>query len=544
MKNKIVFKIVKNCLIVSFYKKEFKEENLNNTNVIDTKEMIFSEEYINENLELVSSFLNVVIIKREVNKIIIKNYDLCLLSLSILDKIPNIKELIIKEDKIISYSIFLKLLDNKSLTKIDIYDIPPYLLERLDINKKLEVNIRSEILFISNFMEQNNLNTYSDIFYKKKIIINQFEPNDFEEFNSFIAINKKLKIIEFNYIDEHLFSFILNKLVEFKKKSIKIIINEGPSDVKKIIEVVSTYKKGNELLLRERDINFKINYSDKYKNENIGKQINFTFIKITLIGVILTVSIMISINFYRNLKDTKKYELIESDLNALMKDIVNETDNNYEEPEIIVPNDEDKDKLTTTTTTSLYDVKYEKVFDKLLTINNDTIGWLTVNNTNIDYPVVVASDNDFYLTRDYYKNKNRHGWIFMDYRNSIDDLSKNTIIYGHNLANQKMFGTLRYALNSSWYQKISNQVITFNTLNKNMRWQIFSIYKVPVTTDYLYTDFNTTEEFISFVNKMKERSIYNFNIEINEDDNILTLSTCSDGHDQRLVIHAKLIKED
>lgn len=544
MKNKIVFKIVKDCLIASLYKKEFKEENLNNTNVIDTKEMIFSEEYINDNLELVSSFLNVVIIKREVTKVIIKNYDLCLLCLSILDKIPNIKELTIKEDKIISYSIFLKLLENNYLTKIDIYDIPPYLLERLDINKKLEVNIRSEILFVSNFMEQNNLNTYSDIFYERKIVINKFEPNDFEEFNSFIAINKKLKIIEFNYIDEELFPFILNKLIVFNKKGIKIIINEGPNDVKKIIDIVSTYKKGNELLLRERDINFKINYSDKYKNENIGKQINFTFIKITLIAVIFTVSIMISINFYRNLKDTKKYELIENDLNAIMKDIANESDNNYDEPEIIVPNDDDKDRLTTTTTTSLYDIKYEKVFDKLLTINDDTIGWLTVNNTNIDYPVVVASDNDFYLTRDYYKNKNRHGWIFMDYRNSIDNLSKNTIIYGHNLANQKMFGTLRYALNSSWYKKISNQVITFNTLNNNMRWQIFSIYKVPVTTDYLYTDFNSEEEFINFANKMKERSIYNFNVEITTDDNLLTLSTCSDGHDQRLVIHAKLINED
>ncbi len=544
MKNKIVFKIVKDCLIASLYKKEFKEENLNNTNVIDTKEMIFSEEYINDNLELVSSFLNVVIIKREVTKVIIKNYDLCLLCLSILDKIPNIKELTIKEDKIISYSIFLKLLENNYLTKIDIYDIPPYLLERLDINKKLEVNIRSEILFVSNFMEQNNLNTYSDIFYERKIVINKFEPNDFEEFNSFIAINKKLKIIEFNYIDEELFPFILNKLIAFNKKGIKIIINEGPNDVKKIIDIVSTYKKGNELLLRERDINFKINYSDKYKNENIGKQINFTFIKITLIAVIFTVSIMISINFYRNLKDTKKYELIENDLNAIMKDIANESDNNYDEPEIIVPNDDDKDRLTTTTTTSLYDIKYEKVFDKLLTINDDTIGWLTVNNTNIDYPVVVASDNDFYLTRDYYKNKNRHGWIFMDYRNSIDNLSKNTIIYGHNLANQKMFGTLRYALNSSWYKKISNQVITFNTLNNNMRWQIFSIYKVPVTTDYLYTDFNSEEEFINFANKMKERSIYNFNVEITTDDNLLTLSTCSDGHDQRLVIHAKLINED
>ena len=106
-----------------------------------------------------------------------------------------------------------------------------------------------------------------------------------------------------------------------------------------------------------------------------------------------------------------------------------------------------------------------------------------------------------------------------------------------------MFGTLRYALNSGWYKKSSNQIITFNTLNENIRWQIFSIYKIPVTTDYLYTDFSNDDEFIEFVNQMKSRSIYDFNVDISKDDNILTLSTCSNGHDQRLVIHAKKIKE-
>ena len=99
------------------------------------------------------------------------------------------------------------------------------------------------------------------------------------------------------------------------------------------------------------------------------------------------------------------------------------------------------------------------------------------------------------------------------------------------------------ALIKSSNKKSSNQIITFNTLNENIRWQIFSIYKIPVTTDYLYTDFSNDDEFIEFVNQMKSRSIYDFNVDISKDDNILTLSTCSNGHDQRLVIHAKKIKE-
>ena len=82
---------------------------------------------------------------------------------------------------------------------------------------------------------------------------------------------------------------------------------------------------------------------------------------------------------------------------------------------------------------SSYYTNYEQVFDKLLTINPDTVGWLTVNNTKINYPVVKGKDNDYYLKRDYNQNKNSMGWIYMDYRNSINILSQNTIIYGHNI---------------------------------------------------------------------------------------------------------------
>ena len=132
----------------------------------------------------------------------------------------------------------------------------------------------------------------------------------------------------------------------------------------------------------------------------------------------------------------------------------------------------------------------------------------------------------------------------MDYRNNIDELSKNTLIYGHNLANQKMFGTLRYALNSYWYKKAKNQIITFNTTKENMKWQIFSIYTIPVTTDYLETEFNSDGDYLSFLNMLSKRSIYDFKQTLTAEDKILTLSTCSNGTKNRLVVHAKLIKED
>ena len=195
-------------------------------------------------------------------------------------------------------------------------------------------------------------------------------------------------------------------------------------------------------------------------------------------------------------------------------------------------NEEDKYKIINTDIASL------------MVINPDVYGWLKVNNTNIDYPVVKAENNDYYLKYNLYKEKDKNGWIFMDFRNSTTSvLSKNTIIYGHNMYySGVMFGTLHKAYQKAWYTKPENQEITFNTLYSNMKFKIFSIYKIPKTSDYLITDFNSDDDFLEYVKMVKDRSINNFNIEVNANDKILTLSTCT-GNNSRLVIHAKLMEE-
>ena len=542
--NKIIFKIVKNSINVDIYNKDIKED-LNNTNVINTKEIYFSTDYIKTNLELVSSFLNVIVIKQNVNKVTIKNYDIIPTVLDIINNIPSINELIIKPDKAITYDIFLKLLDNKYLTYLNVYDIPNYLLERLDINKKLNIELRIEILFVSNFMNSNNLNTYSEIYYKKNIIIDKdFNDNDKNDYLTFLNINKYLKQIEFTYFDKNIFIYIMDNLINLNKQNIKIIFNEEYINVLDIISAVNEYKNKNQSILEENNITFKINYSDEYKKNNMFKQINLNFVKVSLLAIILVVTFMMGINIYHNYIDNKNSDEISKDLNILLKNkTTSKTIESNDSIEFIEPNDSDYNIINETTTT-IYDIQYKMIFDELLSINKDTVGWIKVNNTNIDYPVVKATDNDFYLKHDYYRNTNRHGWIFMDYRNGIDENDKNTIIYGHNLANQKMFGTLRYVLNQSWYTKTNNQIITFNTLNNNEKYQIFSIYKIPVTTDYLATNFNSDDDFMKFIDLIKSRSIYDFNIEITKDDRIITLSTCSNGSDQRLVVHAVAIKKD
>ena len=543
--NKIVFKIVKNEIIVSLLNKDFKE-NLNNTNVINTKETYFSINYINENVELVSSFFNVIIIKNNIHKFIVNNEEATLITLKIIKNINKIDEIYLNYDNTLKYDEFIELLNNNYLKVINLFDIPNYLLEMIDVNKNLKVTIRNEILFTSNFMEINNINTYSDIFYKKEIYINEFKDRDYLDFDSFIQINKYLKIINFNYFSKRQFDYIFNKLIKLNLKNIKINFNEENINIQNVVEYINKVKKEKEDFILTNNINFKINYSKEFKKNNMFKQINLNFIKISLLFIILSVTLMMSVNLYRNYSDTKKYDDIENDLQKIKLDLdIPENNNHDKDITFIEPNDDDKERVTltttTTTTTTIYDVKYEKVFEKLKEINNDTVGWLTVNNTKIDYPVVQSTDNDYYLYRDYYKNKNRHGWIYMDYRNNIEDLSDNTIIFGHNLANQKMFGTLRYVTNPSWYKKSSNQIITFNTTKANMKWQIISIYKIPVTNDYLIANFASSEDKLNFLDMITQRSIYDFNATYDENTKIITLSTCSNGSKDRLVVHAKLI---
>jgi len=181
-------------------------------------------------------------------------------------------------------------------------------------------------------------------------------------------------------------------------------------------------------------------------------------------------------------------------------------------------------------------------FDNLKKENSDTIGWIQVNGTNINYPFVQSKDNSYYLTHSFNKKYNQAGWVFLDYRNNIQKLEKNTIIYAHGRYNGTMFGSLKNILTNGWLKNPDNYVIKLSTEYDNTLWQVFSIYHIPTTNDYIQTDFNDNSDFYKFASMIKERSQYNFNTTINENDNILTLSTCYNDQ-EKVVLHAKLIKK-
>lgn len=181
-------------------------------------------------------------------------------------------------------------------------------------------------------------------------------------------------------------------------------------------------------------------------------------------------------------------------------------------------------------------------FNGLKRTNPDVVGWLKVNGTNINYPFVQSNDNDYYLTHSFNKSYNGGGWVFLDYRNNGTN-NKNTIIYAHGRSDKTMFGTLKNVLNNGWLNNTNNYVIKISTETENSLWQIFSVYRIPTTSDYLQTNFNDETEYQNFLDMIKDRSSHNFDTNVASTDNILTLSTCYNNSD-KIVVHAKLIKKE
>ena len=183
-------------------------------------------------------------------------------------------------------------------------------------------------------------------------------------------------------------------------------------------------------------------------------------------------------------------------------------------------------------------------FNDLLAKNSDTVGWIQVQGTNINYPIVQTTNNDYYLNHAFDKTENKAGWVYMDYRNNAVDFNQNTIIYAHSRYNGTMFGSLKNILNSSWYTNKENHIIRLSTPTENTMWQVFSVYTIPKESYYITPSFPTDESYQEFLNTIKGRSEVDFSGTVSIGDKVLTLSTCKDNFGNRIVMHAKLIKKE
>ncbi len=175
-------------------------------------------------------------------------------------------------------------------------------------------------------------------------------------------------------------------------------------------------------------------------------------------------------------------------------------------------------------------------FDELSKTNDEVVAWVQVLDTDVNYPIVKHSNNSYYLNHSYDRSWNSSGWTFLDYRNDINDLASNNIMYGHGRTDGTMFGSLRKLFDLDTGKHIINVSTPYN----NYIFEIFSVYLISGTNDYLTTGFDNNEEFLKFIDLIKSRSTINYeNFEFDFGDKILTLTTCHNSW-QKLVVHAKL----
>ena len=270
------------------------------------------------------------------------------------------------------------------------------------------------------------------------------------------------------------------------------------------------------------------------------RKIKIKWKNIILILIITTSSITLLISIFNIIKwkiDSNKtnYEITNIQENINVEEIQDTENTEIIEPVIEVPKENPYWDYI-----NMNMINFD--FNGLKRTNPDVVGWLKVNGTNINYPFVQSSDNDYYLTHSFNKSYNGGGWVFLDYRNNGTN-NKNTIIYAHGRSDKTMFGTLKNVLNNGWLNNTNNYVIKISTETENSLWQIFSVYRIPTTSDYLQTNFNDETEYQNFLDMIKDRSSHNFDTNVASTDNILTLSTCYNNSD-KIVVHAKLIKKE
>lgn len=190
----------------------------------------------------------------------------------------------------------------------------------------------------------------------------------------------------------------------------------------------------------------------------------------------------------------------------------------------------------------------EERFKRLLSLNSDIKGWINIPNTVIDYPVLYSTKQpNFYLYRDYNKNYTKYGSIFIDSTITSGIDAKNIVLHGHNMNNGQMFAGILKFSDLDFYK--STPVIDFDTPEESSKWKIISVFKTNTDVshgklfEYIIGDFNSDSEFLNYVYNVRVRSLIDTPVDINEDDKLLTLSTCSyEIKDFRTVVVARKVR--
>lgn len=177
-------------------------------------------------------------------------------------------------------------------------------------------------------------------------------------------------------------------------------------------------------------------------------------------------------------------------------------------------------------------------YTQLLQTNQEVIGWIQIDHTTINYPILQHSDNAYYLTKDIKHQDSVYGSIFLDYRNNKQLSDKNSLIYGHNMRDHSMFNQLLSFKEQDFFE--ANKYIYLSTLYEESTWEIFSVYIVDANKETVSVDYEADEVFEAYLEACATRSLYKRDVALSKDDQIITLVTCSyELENARTIVQAK-----
>lgn len=186
--------------------------------------------------------------------------------------------------------------------------------------------------------------------------------------------------------------------------------------------------------------------------------------------------------------------------------------------------------------------EYDIDFDYMTSINPDVIGWITIPNTRVDYPIAQGEDNDYYL---HYSLEGDLDWVgcpFVDYRQAGDFSGRITYIYGHDLNDGAMFPDIKKYRDQSYYE--TNPYFYIFTADRTLVYQVFSSHTMAKDDGVSFRlGFSDDEDFLEYVDHLKDIAYYDTGLEITSEDRFVSLVTCEEDRNYRFVVNGVLIQE-
>lgn len=187
--------------------------------------------------------------------------------------------------------------------------------------------------------------------------------------------------------------------------------------------------------------------------------------------------------------------------------------------------------------------KYKRLYSE----NKSLIGWIKIDDTNIDYPVMQTVNNEYYLDHNYTQEYDKNGSIFLDKDCDITNPGSNMIIYGHHMKSGRMFGDLDLYVNEDYYKE--HPIIQFDTIYEEGTYQVMYVFRSRVYNEddivfkyYQFFEVSTPQEFDSNMRAMANMSLYDTGVTATFGDRLITLSTCDNSEEEgRFVVVAKKI---